>query len=104
MCGVPAVNGYPGYVLGRNPNDEAQTDLTQCAYVLFSGKEWQASAMLANSAMPVQPGGSAAATPAQAFDGLQAAGYFGFAMATTISIWALSHSAGEIVDFIKRRW
>ncbi|OJB00173.1 hypothetical protein BGV48_20215 [Burkholderia ubonensis] len=39
---------------------------------------------------------------AQPFDYVQAAGFWGLAFTTVISLWLVSHSAGAIVNFLRR--
>lgn len=39
---------------------------------------------------------------AQPFDYVQAAGFWGLAFTTIISLWLVSHGAGAIVNFIRR--
>ncbi|PMS20817.1 hypothetical protein C0Z18_09770 [Trinickia dabaoshanensis] len=39
---------------------------------------------------------------AQPFDYVQAAGFWGLAFTTVISLWLVSHGAGAIVNFVRR--
>jgi hypothetical protein len=39
---------------------------------------------------------------AEPFDSATAGAYFGFAFASTVSLWALAHGAGHVVSFIRR--
>ncbi|CAM2194587.1 Phage coat protein [Paraburkholderia kururiensis] len=39
---------------------------------------------------------------AQPFDYVQAAGFWGLAFTTIISLWLVSHGAGAIVNFVRR--
>ncbi|WP_254610397.1 hypothetical protein [Burkholderia aenigmatica] len=39
---------------------------------------------------------------AQPLDYVQAAGFWGLAFTTVISLWLVSHSAGAIVNFLRR--
>lgn len=100
-----SASGFTGtgaMVAGQTPADVAQTDLTLCDVVLFTGKEWQASAMLANSAMPVQSGSGGQAGDVPAVDPATAGAYFGLAFASTITLWAVAHGAGQLIKFVRR--
>ncbi|MBU9490772.1 hypothetical protein C6Q11_10665 [Burkholderia multivorans] len=39
---------------------------------------------------------------AQPFDYVQAAGFWGLAFTTIITLWLVSHGAGSIVNFLRR--
>jgi hypothetical protein len=101
--GGTAVGPSTTYIVVRTLATQDVTDYASCELVGTSGAEWarMQSTMATVEAAPWKSASTGAGVPADV-DPLLLGQFFGFAFASTVTLWAVAYGAGQVISFIRR--